>query len=188
MAKKARSTNPQKGRRGASPRKRGLAALKARRFRIAPDFDELCLRTPHTHYVTGTTASGEQAILLPDGPMMHAFWFNAKGKYLRTESREMSGWSMDKPHPERLRDKVANLQAWVKELELTPGIIEVNYSNISGPPRLSIHDYPMSWDGAEWGEGETLEGMLEWWDSLGAFVLMGNGFEHNIDRNGHRFQ
>jgi hypothetical protein len=30
--------------------------------------------------------------------------------------------------------------------------------------------------------------MLEWWHGLGAFVLMWNGFEHNIDREGNRFQ
>jgi hypothetical protein len=45
----------------------------------------------------------------------------------------------------------------------------------------------MSWDGAEWGD-DSLEGHLEWWNGLGAFVLMWNGFEHQIDKEGNRFQ
>ena len=188
MAKKSRSTDAQKGRRGASTGKRGAAAKKDRRYVIAPDFAELCLRTPHTHYVTGTTSSGEQAIIFRGAPMMHVYWFDRNGKYLRMESREISGWSMDRPHEKRLQDQVSNLRAWVEELTLTPGPIQIKHFNVSDTPRLWIRDYPMSWDNAEWGEGESLEGMLEWWDSLGAFVLMWDGFELNIDKEGKLFQ
>jgi hypothetical protein len=87
MAKKARSTG-----------KRGPAAKKDRLYLIAPDLGELCLRRPLAHYITGTTPSGEQAIIFPAEPLMHAYWFDRKGKYLRRESRELSGWSRDEPY------------------------------------------------------------------------------------------
>jgi hypothetical protein len=95
---------------------------------------------------------------------------------------------MDRPYEQRLRDRLSELRAWVEELGLTPGLIQVQYFAVSDTPIFSIQDYPLSWDGAEWGEGESLEGMLEWWRSLGAFVLLWNGDEHNIDKDGKRFQ
>jgi hypothetical protein len=30
--------------------------------------------------------------------------------------------------------------------------------------------------------------MQEWWNDLGAFVLFWDGYEHNIDKEGKRFQ
>jgi hypothetical protein len=153
MAKKSRSDGTRKARPDPSTERRGPAAMKKRRYRIAPDLGELCLRSPYAHYVTGTTSSGEQVILFPGVPTMYAFWFDRAGKYLRVQSREMRGWSMDKPYDKRLQDKLAELGAWVEELGLTPGPIEVQYFAVSGPPSLTIQDYPLGWDGAEWGEG-----------------------------------
>jgi hypothetical protein len=159
-----------------------------RRYRIAPDLGELCLRSPYAHYVTGTTQGAEQAIIFPTIPVMHAFWFDREGKYLRTEARALRKWSRDKPLDKRLQDRLAELRGWVEELGLTPGPIEVRYFAVEGPPRLSIQDYPLGWDGAEWGEGGSLEDMLEWWRGLGAFVLMYELDEHQINKNGKRFQ
>jgi hypothetical protein len=155
---------------------------------IAPHLGELCLRSPHSQFVTGTTATGEQAIILPVAGMMHAYWFDGEGDYLRQEAREVSPWSLDRPYEERLRDRASSLGAWVKELALTPGPIRVKHFSTGDSPTLSIRDYPISWDDAEWGEGESLEGMLEWWRGLGAFVLLCDEVEHNIDREGKRFQ
>lgn len=159
-----------------------------RRYRIAPHLGELCLRSPYAHYVTGTTPGREQVIIFPGLPAMHAYWFDREGKYLRNESREVREWSRDKPYEEQLRDRQSALGAWVEELGLAPGPIDVHYFAVSDSPSLSIHDYPMGWDGAEWGEGGSLEDMLEWWRGLGAFVLMHEGFDHQIDKEGKRFQ
>jgi hypothetical protein len=182
MAKKSNSAGRRKERRDASTRK------EERRYPIAPDHGEICLRRGHPYYVTGTTASGEQGIIINSVPLMHAYWFDREGEYLRQESREVSGLSADKPYLKQLRDRLKSLRAWVKELGLTPGTIHVKRFHSDGRPPLSIRDYPLGWDGAEWGEGESLEGMLEWWQSLGAFVLFWNGFEYNIDKEGNRFQ
>ena len=176
MAKKSRSA------------KRGPTAEKDRRYLIAPDLGELCLRTPHTHYVTGTTSSGEQGIIINGAPMFHAYWFDPEGNYLRQESREVSGWSMGKPYEEQIRAQMTSLRAWVKELGLTPAPIRVKRFHSADSPALAIMDYPMGWDGAEWGEGGSLEDMLEWWHGLGAFVLFWNGFDYQIDKKGMRFQ
>src|SRR5262245_57308777 len=171
MAKQSRSAGTRKGSRVPSTDRLGPTAVKKRRYRIAPDFGELCLRSPHAEYVTGTTAGGEQAILFPGVPEMRAYWFDRKGKYLRKESRERRRPS-EQRHLEWPEDRLAELRAWVEELGLTPGLIEVQYFTVSEPPRLSIGDYPMGWDGAEWGEGGSLEEMVEWWRGLGCFVLV----------------
>jgi hypothetical protein len=185
MAKKSRPAGGRKGRRGASSGKRGRTGSEERLYPIAPDLGKL---RPQSDFITGTRLSGEQGIILYYSPLMYAFWFDREGAYLRQESREISSWSMDKPFEKRVRDRASDLQAWVDELGLTPGTIHVKRFHTGGTPSLSIHDYPIGWDGMDWGEGETLEGMTEWWNGLGAFVLNWNGFEHNIDKDGIRFQ
>src|ERR1700722_14296492 len=115
MAKKSRPAGMGNGRRDASTGKRGPTAKKDRRYLIAPDLGELCLRSPYAHYVTGTTSYGEQGIIINGAPLFHAYWFDREGKYLRQESREVSGWSMDKPVEELIQDRLSSLQAWVKE-------------------------------------------------------------------------
>jgi hypothetical protein len=166
--------------------------MKKRRYRIAPDLGELCLHSPYARFVTGTTSGGEQTILFPGVPVIHAYWFDREGKYLRRESRELHGWTRDDPYEKQIQDRQSGLQAWVEELGLTPGPIEVQYFRVSDPPTLAIQDYPMGWDDAEWGEGGSLEEMVEWWRGQGAFVLVvgrtWDTIEYQIDKHGKRFE
>jgi hypothetical protein len=146
------------------------------------------LRSPSSKYVTGTTAGGEQAIVFLATPALHAYWFDPDGNYLRYESRELIRWSMDEPYLKRLEKRLSEARAWVKKLKLTPGPIRVKRFATPDQPSLAIRDYPLGWDGAEWGEGESRESTLKWWRGLGAFVLLWDGFEHNIDKKGKWFQ
>jgi hypothetical protein len=63
MAKKSRSAGTRQGGQNTSTGNGGPAGSKDRWYAIAPDLGELCLRSPNSKYVTGTTASGEQAII-----------------------------------------------------------------------------------------------------------------------------
>jgi hypothetical protein len=142
----------------------------------------------YSHYLTGTVSSGEQVLIMRHYPGLHAYRFDREGNYLRQESREISGDPRDKLPDLWAQDLIASLRAWVGELGLTPGKIRVKKFRSDGSPTLWIRDYPMGWDDAEWGEGESLEDMQEGWDEQGAFVLNLDGFEHNINQEGKRFQ
>ena len=45
----------------------------------------------------GVTPDGKQVIIYAPSPMMHAYWFDAEGQYLKREDREMTVWDHDSP-------------------------------------------------------------------------------------------
>jgi hypothetical protein len=144
---------------------------------------------PASLYYPGVTPAGEQVVIFGRGGLLHAFRFDAAGRYLGRLDRPMTVPPSPYPAARPSPTWRADVLAWARELGMSPAPVRVRqFLSEYGGPRLYLEDHPMHFEDGDLGDDEEREETLRRWHERGAFVLCWDGKELWLDGQGRRFQ
>jgi hypothetical protein len=160
-----------------------------RLYGIAPQLTSSGGWVAGSDYYPGVAPPGEQVIVLVKARGMHAFRFDAAGRYLGRLDRASPGPPPTGDPGGRPGELDPDLQGWLDELGLRPATLRVRKFNTKHDgPSLYIRDYPMYFEDEGWDSEEEFQERFGWWLELGAFVLCWDGSDHWINGQGRHFQ